>query len=274
MTSRPVRPNLRQTVVRAAQEAKVPVGDYERALILGQIAGLLAGHPKVGGRIAFKGGAIMHLVEGSPRLSRDLDGSMVTGGRITEKVVRQALTTPEALRTVKRIDVFTRLGKTGLRFPVIACHPLSGVDEVTVTLSIHWDAPLLLAPEEATVTISGQSVTFLAVARAERLAEKIRAFVDRGLDRDAFDLYHYSIRGASPDQIAGLPGLVEQKLREDRDLAPGTDLHALFDRHLAALASTFGRFGGLTLLQDLPDWSSVEPRVRSFRSCVPATKPG
>lgn len=216
MTDRRERPNLRREVVRAAETASVPLDDFERALVLGQIAGLLAAHPKVGGKVAFKGGA------------------MVTGGRISEAIVREALSTPEAGQVVKRIERFAMLGTKGLRFPVIACHPLSGVDEITVTLSIHWDAPLILRAEPETVVINGRKVTFLVVARLERLAEKIRAFVDRGLDRDAFDLYHFSMKGLSVDDVAQLPALVEQKLREDDDLPADADPHALFDDHRQA----------------------------------------
>ena len=205
MTDRRGRPNLRTEVVRAADTATVPLDDFERALILGQIAGLLAAHPKVSGKLAFKGGAIMNLIDGSPRLSRDLDGAMATGGRITEAIVHEALSTPEARKIVKRIERFAMLGTKGLRFPVIACHPLSGIDEITVTLSIHWDAPLILKAEPETVVINGRNVTFLVVARLERLAEKIRAFVDRGLDRDAFDLYHFSKKGCPPTTSRSCP---------------------------------------------------------------------
>lgn len=273
MTDRRERPNLRRGIVRAAQTASVPLDDFERALILGQIAGLLAADPKVGGKVAFKGGAIMNLIDGSPRLSRDLDGAMVTGRRITEAIVREALSTPEAGKIVKRIDRFTMLGKKGLRFPVIACRPLSGVDEITVTLSIHWDAPLILKPERETVGINGRQVTFLAVARLERLAEKIRAFVDRGFDRDAFDLYHFSTKGLSADDVAQMPALVEQKLREDDLLPADADLHALFDGHITKLAKTFGQAGGLALIRERPDWTTVEPHVKLFRRLIPRTKP-
>ncbi len=267
------RVNLRTEIVRAAENASVPLDDFERALILGQIAGLLAAHPKVGGKVAFKGGAIMNLIDGSPRLSRDLDGVLATGGRLTEATIREALSTTEAQKVVKRIERFTKLGTTGLRFPVIACYPLSGVDEMTVALSIHRDAPLILEPERQTITIRGRETAFLVVARLERLAEKIRAFVDRGLDRDAFDLYQFSTKGVSADDLNRLSPLVEQKFREDSELPAGADLHTLFDGHLATFAETFGTKGGLVVMGDPPAWSTVEPLVKAFRRFVPRTKP-
>lgn len=273
MSPRKERITLRKQVIRAAEQASVPLDDYDRAIVLGQIAGLLAAHEKVGGRVAFKGGAIMHLIDGSPRLSRDLDGVMAAGGRITEIVVREALTTAEARKVIKRVERFTTIGKKGIRFPVIACHPLSGVDEITVTLSIHWDAPLILKPESRMINVRGRDVSILVVARLERLAEKIRAFLDRGLDRDAFDLSHFSIKGVSADERRRLPALVQQKLREDEELEDDDDLHVLFDGHLERLAETWGRTGGLVVMRSQPGWSEVEPRVRWFRRFLPPRKP-
>ncbi len=163
MTRKRDKITLRNEVIQAAKSATVPVNDYDRAIILGQIAGLLAIHPKIGGKIAFKGGAIMHLIDDSPRLSRDLDGVMVAGGRIREEIVREALGTPEARKIVKEVGRFSTIGKDGVRFPVIVCHPLSGIGGVTVSLSIHWGYPLLLKPEEADVTVHGRHVTLLVV---------------------------------------------------------------------------------------------------------------
>ncbi len=273
MSPRKERITLRTQVIRAAEQASVPLDDYDRAIVLGQIAGYLAAHERLGGRVAFKGGAIMHLIDGSPRLSRDLDGVMAAGGRVTEVVIRDALSTAEARKVVKRIERFTTIGKKGIRFPVIACHPLSGVDEITVTLSIHWDAPLILKPESRVITVHGRDVPILVVARLERLAEKLRAFLDRGLDRDAFDLNYFSITGVTADERKDLPALVQQKLREDDELSGDDDLHALFDGHLERLAETWGRTGGLVVMQAQPAWSEVEPRVRWFRRFLPPRKP-
>jgi hypothetical protein len=98
----------------------------------------LAAHPQIGGKIAFKGGAIMRLVEDSPRLSRDLDAVMVAGGRVRERTVREALETPAARRLVKELGRFVSSGKDSLRFPVVVCHPLSGKETVEISISIHW----------------------------------------------------------------------------------------------------------------------------------------
>jgi hypothetical protein len=76
-------PNLRQQVVLAARQANVPLDEWDRAQVLGRIAGLIAAHPKVRGMLAFKGGAIMHLVDrlqGSPRSARS--GRLRAGLRV------------------------------------------------------------------------------------------------------------------------------------------------------------------------------------------------
>lgn len=76
---------FRAGIVRAAADAKVDHNDFERGQILGQIAELLIAHPKIGKRITFKGGAIARLVDGSNRLSKDLDSTIVrVGHRIAQ----------------------------------------------------------------------------------------------------------------------------------------------------------------------------------------------
>lgn len=265
--------DLRRGVIRAADVASVGTNDYERAIILGQLAALLAAHPRIAGRIAFKGGAIMTLIDDSPRLSRDLDGVMATGGRVGERTVRDALTdSDEARRIVKRVDRFAKTGRSGLRFPVIVCHPLSGKGDVTVMLSINWSEPLLLKPENRTVTILGRDVVLPIVARIERVAEKVRAFLDRGEDRDAFDLYHFSGRGLDGAEWALLPRLVQRKIDVDDDLPSGTDLRAIFDEHLAAIATSWAQRGGLTVMHSVPTWDEVRPRVEQFRAHIPMMK--
>jgi len=46
--------DFRREVVRAADKSNVQTNDYERAIILGQIASLLSTHPRIVGKIAFK----------------------------------------------------------------------------------------------------------------------------------------------------------------------------------------------------------------------------
>ena len=138
-------PTMRQQVVQAAKDADVPIDDWDRAQVLGQLAGLLAAHPSIAGKIAFKGGAVMHLIDGSPRLSRDLDGVLVAAGRVTEATIRNALGTPKARKVVIEVSRFVTTTPDSILFQVITCHPVSGIGRVGVQLSINWQAPLLLA---------------------------------------------------------------------------------------------------------------------------------
>jgi hypothetical protein len=266
-------PDFRTGVRRAADEANVAVNDYERALVLGQVAELLAAHPRIGGRIAFKGGAVMTLFDGSPRLSRDLDAVLVSGGRITEATVREALSPPGDNKVVKRVDRFVTSDNKGIRFPVVVCHPLSGQGEVHLMLSINWSSPLLCDPESGTFQIGKRTVSLRIMARRERLAEKIRAFLDRGEDRDAFDLAHYMQVGLRPDEWAALSGLVHEKMRIDHDLPAGCDLHALFDQRLDEIGPVWGMRGGLVLMREKLSWNEVRPRIVALKPHVPRSKP-
>ncbi|HZP96536.1 MAG TPA: hypothetical protein VFC31_09405 [Candidatus Limnocylindria bacterium] len=68
----------RREVLRAAAAASVHPEEIDRARVLAQIASLLLAHPRTKDNHAYKGGAIMHLVDGSPRRSNDLDANAVT----------------------------------------------------------------------------------------------------------------------------------------------------------------------------------------------------
>lgn len=265
-------PNLRTGVRRAAAEANVAVNDYERAIVLGQVAELLALHPHISGRIAFKGGAVMTLFDGSPRLSRDLDAVLVSGGRITEKTVREALGTDAARKVVVRVDRFATSDGDAIRFPVVVCRPFSGQGEITIQISINWSSPLVCPPEMGTFDINGRKVTLRLMARRERVAEKIRAFLDRAEDRDAFDLFHFMERGLRPEELEELKVLVKIKIDADPDIPSGTDLPKLFDQQLAAIGPLWGKRGGLTVMRELPSWDTVQRRVRQLRPYVPPRK--
>jgi hypothetical protein len=155
---------------------------------------------------------------------------------------------------------------------VIVCHPLSGQGRVARQLSINWQAPLLRKPEPREVTIQGRKVAFLVVARVERLAEKIRAFLVRDRAGDAFDLYHYAKQGISTRDRAALADLVAAKLAEDDEVPTGVDLHDLFDNKVAALSKSWSK-AALVLTEQRPPWTEVGPRVMGFKRYVPRERP-
>lgn len=264
-------PNLRRQVVRAAQQANVPLDEWDRAQVLGQVAGLIAAHPKVGGMIAFKGGAIMHLIDGSPRLSKDLDAQIVAGDRITEAMIRGALGTRDAKRVVMSVGELVSFGPHSITF-LVECHPPSGQGRVALQLSINWQAPLLRRPERKEVTIHDRKVSFLVVARVERIAEKVRAFLMRDRPGDAFDLYHFAKQGISKEDRANLSALVAAKLQEDDDVPTAVNLHDLFDRKVTALAKSWSK-APLVVAGERPGWTEVGPRVEGFKRYVPRERP-
>jgi hypothetical protein len=265
-------PNLRQKAIQTAKQANVPLDDWDRAQVLGQIAGLLAFHPKIHGLIAFKGGAVMHLIDRSPRFSKDLDASLVAGGHVTEDVLRQALSTNEAKRVVISVGKIVSKGPHSITFPVIVCHPVSGKGQVALQLSVNWLAPLLLKPEPKEITIHGRKVFFLVVARIERIAEKIRAFIVRGRASDAFDLYHFAKQGIISTDRELLYKLVATKLMEDDDVPTGVNLLERFDSLTNILSDSWDKTG-LVLSEERPSWTKIEPRVISFRRYVPSQRP-
>lgn len=174
---------------------------------------------------------------------------------------------------VIRVDRFVTLGKKGIRFPVIACRPISGVGEITVTLSVHWDYPLHRKPQPLELMIAGRKVVIPVVERIERVAEKVRAFIDRGLVRDAFDLHHQREKGLSRADLANLAKLIPIKLKEDDEL-PG-DAHPIdrFNENVASLAASWGSGAGMVLSVTVPAWDDVSESLAVYLPFIPWVKP-
>lgn len=261
-------PNLRKSFIRAAAVLGVPVEDAERALILGQIAELLVAHPRIGRALAFKGGTIMRLVDRSPRLSRDLDGSAVAGQRIRRRWIEEALSTTAARRVVFGLPTIWNENPASIVIPVIECRPLSGQAKVAVSLSVNWDDPLLDEPEQRTVEIAGRRVMLPVMTARERAAEKARAFLTRGEAADAHDLYYYgSVVLTAPDWER-LPDLIRRKLERAR--LPDTDLRTRWDEMAALAEVSYARGEGLLLVAAKAPWPVVQRQLRRFKAAVPA----
>lgn len=260
-------PNLRKSFIRAAAVLGVPVEDAERALILGQIAELLVAHPRIGRALAFKGGAIMRLVDRSPRLSRDLDGSAVAGQRIRRGWIEEALSTTAARRVVFGLPIIWNENRASIVIPVIECRPLSGQSKVVVSLSINWDDPLLEEPEQRLVEIAGRRVALPVMTARERAAEKVRAFLTRGEAADAHDLYYYGSGVLAAPDRRRLPDLIRRKLQRAR--LPDTDLHVRWDEMAALAESSYARGEGLLLVAAKAPWSEVQRQLRRFKAAIP-----
>jgi hypothetical protein len=92
------------------------------------------------------------------------------------------------------------------------------------------------------------------LARVERIAEKVRTFVERGLDRDAFDLHYYA-RALSTGDLTRVRSLIQRKL-ESGELPEGCDLHLQFATALESARQAWPR--GLVIVREPPAWTDVE----------------
>lgn len=264
----PSAPDLRKSFIRAAAVLGVPVEDAERALILGQIAGLLTAHPRIGRALAFKGGAIMRLVDRSPRLSRDLDGSAVAGQRIQRRWIEEALSTGAARRVVFGLPTIWNENPTSIVIPVIECRPLSGQGKVAVSLSVNWDDPLLEPPEQRTVEVAGRRLVLPVLSARERAAEKVRAFLTRGEAADAHDLFFYGSSVLTAADWEPLPGLVRRKVERAR--LPDEDLRARWAEMTGLAQVSYERGEGLLLVAAKAPWPEVRRQLLRFKAAVPA----
>jgi predicted nucleotidyltransferase component of viral defense system len=253
-------PSRRELFRRAARQLGVSASDYERADILAQIAELLMRSPALGQMLAFKGGAIMTLIDGSPRLSADLDAVVVTGRAVRDRQVRAALQAElDGRQLVTDVGIMNS-GRQSLQYPFVQVRSFSGLGAVNIRLEISWREPPLLPAELAEVQIprdvqvaAGRPrlIRLPVLARVERIAEKVRAFLERGLDRDAFDLHHHA-RSLSTSDRTRLRGLIQRKL-DSGELPDGCDLHAQFATALESARQAWPR--GLVIVSEPPEWT-------------------
>lgn len=220
-------------------------------------------HPAIGPLLAFKGGAIMTLIDGSPRLSADLDAVVVTARAIRDRQVRSALLGDVNGRRIV-VDVgLVNPGRLSLQYPFVKARSFTGLGHVNIRLEISWREAPLLPVEAVEIRVPrdlelgagrSRSIRLPVLARLERIAEKVRAFLERGLDRDAFDL-HYHARGLTASERTRLRALVQRKLVSG-ELGDGCDLHQQFATALASSGQTWPR--GLVIVRDPPAWAEVE----------------
>lgn len=147
------RPPQRDLFQRAARTLGVSASDYERADILAQIAELLVHHSAIGGMLAFKGGAIMTLVDGSPRLSADLDAVVVTGGAVRERQIRTALLAElDGRRVVTDVGIVNP-GRQSLQYPFVKVRSFTGLGDVNIRLEVSWREVPLIPTEQVEIGI-------------------------------------------------------------------------------------------------------------------------
>jgi len=264
---KPAPLSFRTEVTRRANTLGVKPEDLERALIIGQIAGLLAKDPALKGKIAHKGAAMLHLVNLSQRLSRDLDTADIKGQRLDERAVRRALDTAAARKVVVRIDKITARGTDSLSL-LVHCRALRGGTTVGITVSINWSEPFSLKPVmESYALPDGTPISVPVMDPRERAAEKVRAFLTRGEAPDAYDLWWYATKVLKHSELLGLSGLIQTKLGRSR-LGSG-DVLERFDemRDNAKAEWTTGK--GLVIAGPKPTWTEVDKALARFKSVTP-----
>lgn len=266
---RPAGPNFRTDLVRRAAAIGIAAEHLDRALVIGQIAGLLAQDKALKGNIAHKGAAMLHLVNRSKRFSRDLDSADIRGRAVDERAIRRALSTPAARRVVLSIAKITSRGEDSFTL-LLNCRPLHGGSSIGITLSINWSEPFLRSPVVETYRVRGdEAIAVPVMDPRERAAEKVRAFLTRGEAADAYDLWWYGSEVLTEAEILGLRSLIKQKLATSR-LADDLELHARFDEMEASARDEWEKGHGLIIAPtDRPPWPSVAAVLARFRRVVP-----
>jgi hypothetical protein len=104
--------------------------------------------------------------------------------------------------------------------------------------------------------------------RAERAAEKVRAFMERGEANDAHDLHWYGIHSLNAVDWRLLPDLILKKLAILR-VPPETDLHQHFDAMRVNAQEEWQRGQGLVIVAEPPPWEEVDAQLMRFKALIP-----
>lgn len=260
----------RREVVRAAAAANVSVAEIDRARVLGQLAGLLLAHERLRDNLAYKGGAIMHLVDGSPRRSNDLDAHAVTSGPIKKEWLIAALSTPAARRVVFAPPRRFREDNNSITIIGLDCHPPSGRGKIQVTMNISWESPLCLQHAWQDITVGDRTIRIPVMHRTERCAEKLAAFLRRDEVNDTYDLSVYAARLVARDWKLLLPEVVHVKLAHDARWMDGTDMQAVFDECLGPAEREWARNATALGIPAVPSWAQVSAALVRYRDVLPA----
>jgi predicted nucleotidyltransferase component of viral defense system len=260
----------RQEVAQAALAAHVDPEELDGAAILAQMAFFLTQHPRIGQRIAFKGGAVMKLLDGSPRFSGDLDGVAIAGKPVERKWIEEALwDNPEAQKVFLGTPRIVNKTSRGISFPIVECRAIgSGKSPITVKLSINWSEPLVLGAVWRPLPIHGkvEPVMIPTVDARERAAEKVRALLERADVNDGYDLDQFAGRGFTAEDWTEIERIVPLKLQNSTvDLT--ADLRALFDSQLEAVKRAWP--GDLKVAGGTPNWDQVKTGIGRFRQTMP-----
>jgi len=259
----------RREVIRAAAAENVPLAEIDRARVLGQLAGLLLAHPRLKDNLAYKGGAIMHLVDGSPRRSNDLDAHAVSGRAIRSAWIVAALSTKAAQQVVFGPPRRFRKGNDSITIIGLDCRAPSGQGKVQVTANISWSTPLCLAHAWLDIAVGTETIRIPVMDRTERCAEKVDAFLVRDEVNDSFDLYQYASKVRRGDWDRVLPEVVHVKLAHDERIPAGADVQSLFDQRLAHAEREWARNSASLTVPTVPSWAEISAALKPYRPVLP-----
>jgi predicted nucleotidyltransferase component of viral defense system len=263
-------PTFRTELKRRASDLGVPSEDLDRALIIGQIAGLLVKDEALKGKLAHKGAAVLRLVEKSERLSRDLDSADIRGQRVTARAIERALSTTEAKRVVLKVTP-NRPGQSSISF-LVECRRLAGGATLPITVTINWSEPFILPVVMGDYLLpNGTPIKVPVMQAVERAAEKVRAFLTRGEATDAYDLWWYWNRVLTTTDRTKLAGLIRRKVASSARRIPGSEnLHERCDEMRANAQDEWRTGKGLVLSGKKPDWKDVDAALLKFKARMPA----
>lgn len=260
----------RQEVVRAAAAEAIPTAEIDRAHVLAQVAELLLAHPKLERNLAYKGGAIMHLLDGSPRKSNDLDAHAVTAGPIKAAWLKAALSTRAARKVVFAAPREFRTSGDSITILGLDCRAPSGKGKIQVTVNITWRSPLCLTPATMDIkTATGLTIAIPVMHRTERCAEKLDAFLFRDEVNDSYDLYFYGPRVERGHWKEIFPEVVRVKLAHDDRAAEGLNAAKRFDERLRAAEAAWTHGSGSLKVKPLPSWEETQTQLRRYRAMLP-----
>lgn len=267
--AKPAGPTFRTELKRRASDLGVPSEDLDRALIIGQIAGLLIKDDALKGKLAHKGAAVLRLVEKSERLSRDLDSADIRGRRITARAIERALSTTEAKKVVLKVTP-NRPGQSSISF-LVECRRLAGGTTLPITTTINWSEPFILPVVMGDYLLpNGTPIKVPVMQAVERAAEKVRAFLTRGEATDAYDLWWYWNRVLTRSDREKLPRLVKRKLASSaRPIPRGDKLHERFDEMRANAHDEWKTGKGLVLSGKKPEWKDADAALLKFKAHTP-----
>jgi predicted nucleotidyltransferase component of viral defense system len=266
---------FREDFVRRAQDVNVPPNDYERAFILAQIADLLIADKRIENQIAFHGGTIMRLIDNSPRLSRDLDGVFVGIHKLRSRQVKEILSSPQARKFIVSGWNKPRENKDSITFPHIECRSFSWKGTVPISISFHFGEKIIDPTEIKVIHLpTGNEISLLVISARERYAGKVAAFVRRGYESDAYDIYHYH-KKVLETQLPNpkISRLINNKISVSKQIKEGDDLHLRFDTWIEELENLWDKSTRLSITSQRPSWKDVKTELQIAKKSVPQFKP-